>query len=119
MHVKYNFYLADNSSERLSFHNHNLYLILYVGMRPHSHHEHVRNPDTVLIHHHRGMEALSLRTGQPLTTVPLSGESHTYVDLLQTGHVSTIRMDKEACTIEVYLCNGPGTLAIYSTIAIA
>ena len=84
-------------------------------MRPHSHHEHVRNPDTVLIHHHRGMEALSLRTGQPLTTVPLSGESHTYVDLLQTGHVSTIRMDKEACTIEVYLSNGRVTLVIYST----
>ena len=40
--------------ERLSFHSHNLYLTLYVGMRPHSHHEHVRNPDTVLIHHHRG-----------------------------------------------------------------
>ena len=80
---------------------HHLIYFVLSGMRPHSHHEHVRNPDAVLIHHHRGLEALSLNTGQPLTTVRLSQESHTYVDLLQTGHISTIRVDDNACTVEV------------------
>ena len=115
MFKHFNFHLGKSKSRLLIWTGKSrLNLALYsTGMRPHSHHEHVRTPDTVLVHHHRGLEALSLRTGQPLTTVPLPTPAAAHVDLLQTGHLSSIRMDTEACTVEVNTQRYSGSVCPY------
>ncbi len=57
----------------------------YGGMRPHSRHEHVQNPNSVLIHNHLGIEVLSLTSGQPLTQLTVEEEKVVYVDINEDG----------------------------------
>ncbi len=71
----------------------------FSGLRPHSPVEHVQHPDTVLVHGPRGLEALALRTGQPLTTLPLLGEATLHADLTGTGNIASVKL--EDCSIEV------------------
>ncbi len=72
------------------------------GLRPHSHHEHVSQPDAILIYTHRGLEALNLRTGAPLTNVPLSQEGATYASLHGDDDViHRISVPDEECVIKV------------------
>ena len=63
----------------------------YGGMRPHSPHEHVKNPNTVVIHSHNGIEVLSLISGQPITKLRLPEEKGIYADVNEDGGIEEVK----------------------------
>ena len=64
----------------------------YGGMKPHSRHEHVKYPNAVVIHNHKGIEVLSIDTGRPLTHLELQshGQPSTFVDVNEDGTIEAV-----------------------------
>ena len=62
----------------------------YGGLRPHSRHEHVQNPNAVVIHSHRGLEVLGLDTGQPLTRLRVDDHKAVSVDVNEDGTLEQV-----------------------------
>jgi hypothetical protein len=52
----------------------------YGGMRPHSAHEHVTNPNTVVMHNQNGIEVLNLMSGQPVTKMKFQEGKSVFAD---------------------------------------
>lgn len=50
----------------------------YGGLRPHSHHEHIADPNAVVINHQNGVEVLNLLTGRPVTRLQLPDDGAIY-----------------------------------------
>lgn len=50
----------------------------YGGQRPHSHEEHIVNPNAVVINHQNGVEVLNLLSGRPITRLQLPADGAVY-----------------------------------------
>ncbi|XP_021352758.1 uncharacterized protein LOC110449917 isoform X1 [Mizuhopecten yessoensis] len=78
----------------------------YGGHRPHSDHEHVANPNAVIIHNHNGLEVLNLLTGRPITEFPLPPDGSLYVDIDNDGNHEKLVWGQAAgvrpCHIEIW-----------------
>lgn len=81
----------------------------YGGHRPHSNHEHVENPNAVVIHTHNGIEVLNLLNGQPITELHLPGDGGVYVDIDSDGEIEQVlwglQDDYGPCYIEIWRIN--------------
>ncbi|XP_005100799.1 uncharacterized protein LOC101859492 [Aplysia californica] len=65
----------------------------YGGQRPHSDHEHVTNPNSLIIKSPEGIQVLSLVTGQPKTVYRLPADRALYLDVDGDGHVEKVVWD--------------------------
>ena len=75
----------------------------YGGNRPHSRHEHIQHPNTVVIHNHDGIEALNLNTGAPYARLQLGEEKTVFADVNDDGAIERVKtnFDGENCDAEV------------------
>ncbi|XP_041375556.1 uncharacterized protein LOC121388325 isoform X2 [Gigantopelta aegis] len=78
----------------------------YGGQRPHSHHEHVTNPNAVVIHNHNGIEVLNILSGRPMTRVALRSASSVYLDVDDDGELEHVTWgqyrDHTPCYLEIW-----------------
>ncbi|KAJ8302911.1 hypothetical protein KUTeg_019307, partial [Tegillarca granosa] len=78
----------------------------YGGHRPHSDHEHVQNPNAVVIHNHNGLEILNLLSGRPITELKLPSDRAIYVDIDNDGNVERLSWGEiegySPCYVEIW-----------------
>ena len=67
--------------------------LAYGGMKPHSHHEHIRSPNALVLHHDTGIEVLSFTSGQPITKLELHQTHSTYADINADATIEQIHTD--------------------------
>lgn len=81
----------------------------YGGHRPHSNHEHVENPNAVVIHTHNGIEVLNLLSGQPITELRLPSDGAVYTDINSDGEIEQVLWGQQdeysPCYIEIWRIN--------------
>lgn len=97
------------SSHRLALTPEHVIGYAYGGHRPHSNHEHVENPNAVVIHTHNGIEVLNLLSGQPITELRLPGDGAVYLDIDSDGEIEQIlwgqQDDYSPCYVEIWRIN--------------
>ncbi|ESO98334.1 hypothetical protein LOTGIDRAFT_159137 [Lottia gigantea] len=78
----------------------------YGGHRPHDAHEHIVNPNAVVIHNDRGIEVLNLLTGQPITRFTVLPDYSIYLDTDSDDEAERITWgqfpEHTACYIEIW-----------------
>lgn len=65
----------------------------YGGQRPHLAHEHVKNPNSIVIRSPQGLQVLSLVTGQPRATLHFPADRSLYLDMDKDGHMEKMVWD--------------------------
>ncbi|XP_061189984.1 uncharacterized protein LOC133197792 isoform X2 [Saccostrea echinata] len=97
------------SSQRMALTPEHVIGYAYGGHRPHSNHEHVENPNSVVIHTHNGIEVLNLLSGRPVTELRLPGDGAVYLDIDGDGEIEQIlwgqQDDYSPCYIEIWRIN--------------
>ena len=68
---------------------------------PHDASEHTSHPNVIVMHHKRGIEAIGLRTGVQVTSLPLS-EDHSYADIDGDGVVDMVLVMEDSRGVENY-----------------
>ena len=100
----------------------------YGGMKPHSKDEHVVNPNAINIFHHKGLEVLNLKTGQPLTQLNMKMTLSSYGDINNDGYIDQVKSsfnddctgvvstvdDMERMLFHGPLCHSPGWIGSVS-----
>ena len=79
------------SQDLLGLSAHHLIGAAYGGMKPHSRHEHVQNPNVVVIHNHLGIEVLGLTTGSPVTRIEFLDEKAAFADVNEDGNLERLK----------------------------
>ncbi|XP_050397278.1 uncharacterized protein LOC126815602 [Patella vulgata] len=78
----------------------------YGGQRPHNDHEHVVNPNAVVMHNHNGIEVLDLLTGRPITRFQVLQDKSIFMDIDNDDEAERITWgqfpDHTACYIEIW-----------------
>ncbi|ELT96931.1 hypothetical protein CAPTEDRAFT_224542 [Capitella teleta] len=89
--------------------------VAYGGLGPHSHHEHIRKPNTLVVHNHKGVEVLDLHVGRPLTRLKVARDKSAYIDVNEDGTLERARLvaTDDGCYGEVSTVH-PRPLAIFS-----
>ncbi|CAG5124890.1 unnamed protein product [Candidula unifasciata] len=81
----------------------------YGGQRPHSDHEHVNNPNSLMVRSPEGMQVLSLVTGEPKTTLLFPPDRSVYLDMDGDGHLEKLVWDLgqhySPCYVDVWRIN--------------
>ncbi|XP_062582236.1 uncharacterized protein LOC134244004 isoform X2 [Saccostrea cucullata] len=97
------------SSQRMALTPEHVIGYAYGGHRPHSNHEHVENPNSVVIHTHNGIEVLNLLSGRPVTELHLPGDGAVYLDIDGDGEIEQVlwgqQDDYSPCYIEIWRIN--------------
>ncbi|KAL5021730.1 hypothetical protein ScPMuIL_000885 [Solemya velum] len=78
----------------------------YGGQRPHSQHEHIQNPNAIIINNHNGIEVLNLLTGRPMTHFQLPDDSSIYTDIDFDGIIERVTWGQDAggspCDVDIW-----------------
>jgi len=88
--TKKDFELSTAAQDLLGLTSHHEEGVAYGGMKPHKHHEHVVNPNAIIIHSHNGIEILSLTNGRPVTRVEFLDEKAAFVDVNDDGNLERV-----------------------------